>query len=33
VRGAVMTGRAADLVVADEDLRPVRVMRRGEWLS
>lgn len=32
-RGALLTGHVADLVVVDEELRPVRVMRRGEWLS
>ena len=32
-RGALMAERAADLVVTDEALQPMRVMRRGEWLS
>ncbi len=32
-RGALMTGLAADVLVVDEELRMVRVMRRGEWLS
>jgi len=31
-RGALMTGGAADLLVTDAELRPVRVMRRGKWL-
>jgi len=31
--GALMAERAADIVVTDEELRPVRVMRRGQWLS
>ncbi len=32
-RGALLPGRVADLLVVDEELRPVRVMRRGEWLT
>ncbi len=32
-RGALMAGCAADLLVTDEELRPVRVMRGGQWLS
>ncbi len=32
-RGALGEGLRADLLVVDEELRPVRVMRRGEWLS
>lgn len=32
-RGALMTGRTADVLVTDEDLRALRVMRRGQWLS
>ncbi|MDQ3616484.1 MAG: N-acetylglucosamine-6-phosphate deacetylase [Actinomycetota bacterium] len=31
-RGALMPGGTADLLVTDAELRPVRVMRRGEWL-
>jgi N-acetylglucosamine-6-phosphate deacetylase len=31
--GALEAGLRADLVVVDADLRPVRVMRRGQWLS
>lgn len=31
--GSLRTGLAADLVVLDEDLRPVRVLRRGEWVA
>ncbi len=31
-RGALMPGGAADLLVTDAELRPVRVMRRGAWL-
>lgn len=30
--GALAPGRPADLVVADEDLRPLRVMRSGAWV-
>lgn len=32
-RGALMTAHAADLLVVDDALRPVHVMRRGKWLS
>ena len=32
-RGALLEGHSADLVVVDEKLRPVRVMRHGEWLA
>ena len=32
-RGALLEGHSADLVVVDEKLRPVRVMRQGEWLA
>lgn len=31
--GSLRTGLAADLVVLDEDLRPLRVLRRGEWVA
>lgn len=31
-RGALIPGRFADLIVADEEIRPVRVMRQGAWL-
>ncbi len=31
--GVLEAGRRADLVVVDDDLRPVRVMRAGRWLS
>jgi len=31
--GALEAGLRADLVVVDADLLPVRVMRRGQWLS
>jgi N-acetylglucosamine-6-phosphate deacetylase len=31
--GSLRTGLAADLVVLDDDLRPVRVMRHGEWVA
>ena len=31
--GSLVQGAAADLVVLDESLVPVRVMRRGRWLS
>ncbi len=31
--GALAAGRRADLVVTDDDLRPVRVMRAGAWLE
>ena len=31
--GAIEPGRRADLVVLDEDLEVVRVMRGGAWLS
>jgi N-acetylglucosamine-6-phosphate deacetylase len=31
--GALAPGHRADLVVVDMDLRPVRVMRRGTWLT
>jgi N-acetylglucosamine-6-phosphate deacetylase len=30
--GSLREGLAADLVVLDDDLRPVRVLRRGEWV-
>ncbi|WP_424923607.1 N-acetylglucosamine-6-phosphate deacetylase [Amycolatopsis acidicola] len=30
--GALEAGLAADLVVLDQDLRPLRVLRRGEWV-
>lgn len=32
-RGALQPGLAGDLVVVDEALRPVRVMRHGAWLA
>jgi N-acetylglucosamine-6-phosphate deacetylase len=32
-RGALMEGNSADLVVVDDELRPARVMRHGEWLA
>jgi N-acetylglucosamine-6-phosphate deacetylase len=31
--GALVAGRRADLVVLDDDLRVVRVMRAGEWVA
>ena len=31
--GALETGRRADLVEVDDDLRPLRVMRAGAWVS
>ncbi|WP_414635902.1 N-acetylglucosamine-6-phosphate deacetylase [Amycolatopsis sp.] len=31
--GSLRTGLDADLVVMDEELRPVRILRRGEWIS
>lgn len=31
--GSLATGLRADLVVVDDDLQPVRVMRRGSWLG
>lgn len=31
--GSLATGLRADLVVVDDDLQPVRVMRRGAWLG
>lgn len=31
--GSLATGLRADLVVVDDDLQPVRVMRRGSWLA
>ena len=31
--GALLPGCAGDLVVVDDDLRPLRVMRRGRWLT
>jgi N-acetylglucosamine-6-phosphate deacetylase len=31
--GALEAGRRADLVVLDEDLEVVRVMRAGAWVS
>jgi N-acetylglucosamine-6-phosphate deacetylase len=31
--GALVAGRRADVLVTDPDLRPVRVMRRGEWVA
>lgn len=31
--GSLRTGLAADLVVLDEELRPMRVLRRGEWVA
>jgi len=31
--GALEVGRRADLLVVDDDLRPVRVMRAGAWLD
>ena len=31
--GALVVGRRADLLVTDADLRPVRVMRGGEWVA
>ena len=30
--GALAAGRRADLVVTDDDLRPVRVLRGGAWV-
>lgn len=33
VAGSLSTGRSADLVVTDGDLRPVQVMRQGRWVS
>jgi N-acetylglucosamine-6-phosphate deacetylase len=30
--GALAAGRRADLVVTDDDLAPVRVMRAGAWV-
>ncbi|HVV09670.1 MAG TPA: N-acetylglucosamine-6-phosphate deacetylase [Amycolatopsis sp.] len=30
--GSLEAGLAADLVVLDDDLRPLRVLRRGEWV-
>lgn len=32
-RGALLPGQAGDLVVVDETLRPLRVMKRGKWLA
>ncbi|MBA2775077.1 MAG: amidohydrolase family protein, partial [Nocardioidaceae bacterium] len=32
-RGALLPGRLGDLLVVDEELRPVRIMRHGEWLT
>lgn len=31
--GALETGLAADIVILDDDLRPSRVLRHGEWVS
>lgn len=31
--GSLQAGLAADLVVLDDDLRPVRVLRGGEWVA
>jgi N-acetylglucosamine-6-phosphate deacetylase len=31
--GSLRAGLAADLVVLSDDLRPTRVLRRGEWVS
>jgi len=31
--GALSPGRAADLVICDDDFRPRAVMRQGEWLT
>ncbi|WP_425458408.1 N-acetylglucosamine-6-phosphate deacetylase [Amycolatopsis rhizosphaerae] len=31
--GSLQSGLAADLVVLDDDLRPVRVMRHGDWVA
>ncbi|MDM7830906.1 N-acetylglucosamine-6-phosphate deacetylase [Cellulomonas edaphi] len=31
--GALVAGRRADVLVADADLRPVRVMRDGKWVA
>jgi len=31
--GALETGRRADLVEVDDDLRPLRVMRAGVWVG
>jgi N-acetylglucosamine-6-phosphate deacetylase len=31
-RGAVAMGNIADLLVTDDELRPIAVMRRGQWL-
>lgn len=31
--GALAPGARADLVEVDEDIRPLRVMRRGEWVD
>jgi N-acetylglucosamine-6-phosphate deacetylase len=30
--GSLRTGLAADIVMLDDDLRPTRVLRRGEWV-
>jgi N-acetylglucosamine-6-phosphate deacetylase len=30
--GSLRPGLAADLVLLDAELRPVRVLRRGEWV-
>ncbi|MFD9892574.1 N-acetylglucosamine-6-phosphate deacetylase [Amycolatopsis sp. NPDC059027] len=31
--GSLRTGFAADVVVLDDDLRPLKVLRRGEWVA
>jgi N-acetylglucosamine-6-phosphate deacetylase len=31
--GALTPGRAADLVICDDDFRPCAVMRQGTWLT
>ena len=30
--GSLAAGRRADLLLVDDDLRPQRVMRAGQWL-
>jgi N-acetylglucosamine-6-phosphate deacetylase len=31
--GSLRAGLAADVVVLDDDLRPLKVLRRGKWVS
>jgi N-acetylglucosamine-6-phosphate deacetylase len=31
--GMLCTGYVADIVVLDQDLRPAKVLRRGEWVA